>query len=278
MPLTLTPMTETIGIEATGLDLSGPLEPSDLAALQTALRDHLVLVVPGQALTPAAYLDALSLFGDLMDQHLTHLLMDEHPKIAVLDSRRSAIGDDGKAIPIGSRDWHTDHTNHARPPKMTAMYAVQLPSSGGDTGFANMQAAYQRLPADERARLAELTTVNVIESYTDYVGEATRDALKHDPQRHPFIRTHPETGRKAIYVHPGKLDRFVGMDREASLRFCNALLERTLTPDVTYRHRWRLGDLVIWDNRAVLHVAYRDYDHREGRIMYRALLEGEVPV
>ena len=278
MTVTLNPLTENVGVEVTGVDLSGSVADADVDVLTGALQDHLVMGVRDQNLTPVQYLAALGLFGELMDQHLTHLLMAEHPKIAVLDSRRSALDDDGTAMPIGARDWHTDHTNHARPPKMTALYAVQLPSQGGDTGFANMQAAYARLPEDEQADLAAMTTVNVIESHTDYVSEDTRDALKQAPQRHPFIRTHPDTGKKAIYVHPGKLDRFVGMDHDDSIRFCNALLDRVLTPDVTYRHKWRRGDMVIWDNRAVLHVAHRDYDHTEGRIMYRALLEGEVPV
>lgn len=278
MTLKLAPLSEALGIEATGIDLAGPVSAAEVGAMTDALHENLVMVVRDQNLTPPQYLDAVSLFGDLMDQHLSNLLMDAHPKIAVLDSRTSTIGDDGRAIPIGSRDWHTDHTNHARPPKMTAMYAVQLPASGGDTGFANMQAAFAHLPQAEQDDLSSMTTVNVIESYTEYVGEATRNDLIQKPQRHPFIRTHPETGRQAIYVHPGKLAHMEGMDNSESRVFINGLLDRVITPDVTYRHQWRPGDLVIWDNRGVLHVAHRDYDHREGRIMHRVILEGEVPV
>ncbi|MEQ8504729.1 MAG: TauD/TfdA family dioxygenase [Rhodospirillales bacterium] len=278
MPVSLSPLTETIGIEATGVDLSGPVDDADLAAMQDALHEHLVMVVRDQNLTPAQYLDAMSLFGDLMDQHLTELLMPEHPKIAVLDSRRAKRVLDGEIVPIGAKDWHTDHTNHARPPKMTAIYAVQLPSTGGDTGFANMQAAFAGLPDGERTKLEPLVTVNVIEQDTEYVSDSTRDALTREPQRHPFIRTHPETGKKAIYVHPGKLAHIDGMAPEESHSFVNDLLARTITPDVTYRHKWRPGDLVIWDNRGTLHLAYRDYDVTEGRIMHRVILEGEVPV
>ncbi|MEQ8227456.1 MAG: TauD/TfdA family dioxygenase [Rhodospirillales bacterium] len=278
MPVSLSPLTETIGIEATGVDLSGPVDDTDLAAMQDALHEHLVMVVRDQDLTPAQYLDAMSLFGDLMDQHLTELLMPEHPKIAVLDSRRAKRVLDGEIVPIGAKDWHTDHTNHARPPKMTAIYAVQLPSKGGDTGFANMQAAFAALPDSERSKLEPLVTVNVIEQDTEYVSDSTRDALTREPQRHPFIRTHPETGKKAIYVHPGKLAHIDGMPPEESHSFVNDLLARTITPDVTYRHKWRPGDLVIWDNRGTLHLAYRDYDVTEGRIMHRVILEGEVPV
>jgi len=278
MALSLTPLSASLGVEATGVDLARPVTPADVAAMTDALHEHLVMVVRDQSLAPSQYLDAMRLFGDLMAQHLSHLLMAEHPEIAVLDSRRSDTGPDGAAIPIGSRDWHTDHTNHERPPKMTALYAVALPASGGgDTGFANMQAAYAGLPADERDKLSAMTTVNVIEQHTTYVDDAVRRALSAAPQRHPLIRTHPVTGKKAIYVHPGKTERIDGMTPEESRRFLDDLLERVITHEVSYRHRWTPGDLVIWDNRALLHIAYRDYDHREGRVMHRVILQGEVP-
>ena len=122
-----------------------------------------------------------------------------------------------------------------------------------------------------------MITVNVIEQDTEYVNDSTRSALTAEPQRHPFIRTHPETGKKAIYVHPGKLAHFDGMAPDESQTFINDLLARTVTPDVTYRHQWRPGDLVLWDNRATLHLAHRDYDVKEGRVMHRVILQGEVP-
>jgi taurine dioxygenase len=275
--LTMNPLSEGLGIEVTGIDFSKPVAAPDVDAMTAALHENLVMVIRDQDLTTQQYLDAMRLFGELMPQHLTNLLMQEHPEIAVLDSRNSVLDSDGKGIPIGSRDWHTDHTNHDRPPKMTAMYAIKLPSKGGDTGFANMQAAFAALPPVTQAALSAMTTVNVIEKNTIYVSDDVREALTEEPQRHPLIRTHPETGRKAIYVHPGKTERIEGMQPAESLTFINDLLDRVLTPAVTYRHKWRSGDVVIWDNRGVLHLAHRDYDHREGRIMHRVILEGEVP-
>lgn len=277
MSVTLTPLSDTFGIEATGVDLAGNVDPADVAAMLAALHENLVMVVRGQALTPPQYLKATRLFGDIMPQHLTKILMPEHPEIAVLDSRKSDRDADGRAQPSGSRAWHTDHTNHARPPKYTALYAVKLPSSGGDTSFANMQAAYAALPADERAKLDPLVTVNVIESDTGNVGDDTRASLTKAPQRHPLIRTHPETRRRAIYVHPGKTAYIEGMEPDASKVFIKDLLDRAIRPGMTYRHTWRPGDLVIWDNRATLHIAHRDYDAGEGRIMHRVIVEGEVP-
>ena len=275
MPLSITPLSDAIGVEATGIDLSGPVAPDDASAMERALDEHLVMVVRGQSLTPAQYLAAVRLFGETMPQHLTNMLMKEHPEIAVLDSSETKVAPDGVFAPIGGREWHTDHTNHKRPPKYTALYAIKLPSSGGDTGFANMQRAYAALPESDRDALAQHTVVTKIED-RDYVSEAAREKYG-KPQTHPLVRTHPVTGKKAIYVHPGKLRNLEGMEEQESLDFVDSLLRRTITPDVTYRHTWRPGDLLIWDNRAVLHIAHHDYDTSEGRIMHRVLIEGEVP-
>lgn len=279
MTVNLTPLSDLFGVEATGVDLSRPVSDADAEVMRDALRDRLVLVIRDQDLSPARYVESMKIFGDPMRQHLSKLLMPEHPEIAVLDSRvANTRRDDGKVMPIGSRDWHTDHTNHPKPPKMTVLYAVRLPSKGGDTGFANMQAAFAKLNDDEQAELIKLKTVNSIEQDVGYVDDATRATFTAAPQTHPFIRTHPETGKKAIYVHPGKLARFEGWEPDESRAFVNRLLDRVLTPDVTYRHKWRPGDLVIWDNRALLHVAHTDYDPSEGRILHRMCLEGDVPV
>lgn len=277
MSISVTPMTDLFGAEVTGVDLSGPVSDDDAETLRAALRDHLVIVVRDQNLSPSQYLEATKVFGSPVEQHLSKLLMEDHPEIAVLDSRVANTKKDGKIFPIGSKAWHTDHTNHAKPPNMTVLYGVKLPAQGGDTGFANMHAAFDKLDVDEQAELAKLKTVNVIEQQADYIDDETRRTHTAAPQTHPFIRTHPETGKKAIYVHPGKLAHFEGWEAEASKDMLKQLLERVLTDDITYRHKWRPGDMVIWDNRSLMHVAHSDYDPSEGRILHRIILEGEVP-
>ena len=276
MTLELSDMSGTLGVEVTGIDLAEGVSSKEASLLQAALRDRLVMVIKNQNLSPKQYVEGIKVFGDPMHQHLAKLLMGEHPEIAVLDSRvANSKSEDGKIMPIGSKDWHTDHTNHAKPPKMTVLYAVKLPNEGGDTGFANMQDAFSGLEKDEQRHLLSLTTVNVLEQNLSYVDDKTRQLLT--PQKHPFIRTHPETGKKAIYVHPGKLAHFENMSPSDSKALLNSLLDRVLKPENTYRHKWSLGDLVIWDNRATLHVAHTDYDPNEGRILYRICLEGDVP-
>lgn len=275
MTLTFTPLSDALGVEVTGVDLTRPLSQADAAAMERALDEHLVMVVRDQKLAPGQYIAAMRQFGEIMPQHLTSMLMKEHPEIAVLDSTKTIAGADGAVIPVGAREWHTDHTNHKRPPKYTALYAVKLPKSGGDTGFANMQRAYDALSEAKKAELATHTVVTKIEDHA-YVSEADR-AKYGVPQTHPLIRTHPATGRKSIYFHPGKVRQLQGMEPAESLSFLNGILEDAIRPAITYRHKWRPGDLVIWDNRAVLHVAHRDYDPAEGRVVQRILVKGEVP-
>ena len=275
MAISMKPLTDALGIEVTGIDLSAPVAAEDVAVLERALTDHLVMVFRDQNLSSAQYLAATRLFGETMEQHLTDLLMDDHPEIAVLDSRASDVGADGRGIPLGSKDWHTDHTNHAKPPKMTALYAVALPRSGGDTGFANMHMAYDALPEEDKANLTALKTVNRIED-SSYVSDEDKQRFG-AAQIHPLVRTHPVTGKKAIFIHPGKTERIEGMDPDESGAFVDQLMARIIQPEISYRHQWRLGDLAIWDNCAVSHIAYRDYDHKEGRVMQRVILAGDTP-
>ncbi|MCB1743002.1 MAG: TauD/TfdA family dioxygenase [Gammaproteobacteria bacterium] len=279
MTIQTRPLAASIGAEVEGVDLNALVEDpgrdDTLGALQRALDRHLVLVIRDQRLSPAQYLRAAGLFGDTMPQHISDYLMPEHPHIAVLDSRKTRVGAEGRAIPLGARAWHTDHTNHARPPRYTILYALALPERGGDTGFANMQLAYERLPDATRARLDTMRTVNVIEN-NDYVSSEHKQRYG-VPQIHPLVRTHPNTGRKAIYVHPGKLAHIDGMSPAQSHDFVRELLEQGIGPDNTYRHSWRVGDMLICDNRAVMHLAYQDYDPAEKRILHRLIIEGEVP-
>lgn len=276
MAAQISPLSSALGVEATGADLSAPVSDADQAALCQAILDNHVLVIRNQELTSPQYLASVRLFGETMEQQLSTFLMEDHPEIAVLDSLKSEVDEDGNPFPVGSRDWHTDHTNHAEPPKMTALRAIQLPKSGGgNTGFANMHKAYDALSAPRQTELGALNTVNKIEdkAYVSDEARAKFGAL----QSHPLIRTHPESGKKAIYLHPGKVDHIEGMTPPDSKDFVDDLMEEIIQQDIVYRHVWQPGDMILWDNRSVLHLAHRDYDHTEQRIMHRVLLKGDKP-
>ena len=275
MSLKIRPISDALGTEVFGVDFRNPVLDGELQTLKSELAEHLVLVVRNQNLNPDQLVASVRMFGEIMPQHLTEMLMPEHPDIAVLDSRNVQPGPDGKSMPVGSRAWHTDHTNHAMPPKFTVLYAVNLPETGGDTSFANMQRAYGLLSEDERKELVNLRTLNKIEDHS-YVSDEDRSRFG-ERQSHPLIRTHPDTGRQGIYLHPGKTECIEGMTPEASRIFVDQLLDKTIVSEVIYRHRWLPGDLIIWDNRGVSHRAHADYDLKIGRVMHRVLVRGEVP-
>ena len=139
-----------------------------------------------------------------------------------------------------------------------------------------MHAAYDALPGDLRDQIASMKTHNKIEDY-NYVNATDKERFG-AVQVHPLVRTHPVTGKKALYIHPGKTEKLEGMTPSQSRTFVDSLMTRIIQPEISYRHKWRKGDLVIMDNRALLHIAFRDYDPSEGRIMHRVILQGEVPV
>lgn len=272
----ITPLSDALGAEVTGLDLN-QASNEDITALEDAVHENLVLVVRDQNMTPGQYRDAASRFGKLAPQHMTDLLMKDYPEICRLDSSIAPLKEDGSPRLIGAGNWHTDHTNFELPPKYTLLYAEKLPSKGGDTGFANMQKAFESLDDDEQAKLLKMKTANALVGKPDHTSE--EDMEKYGkPKIHPFIRTHPATGRKAIYCHPQKIAYIEGMDRDTSLELIDDLQARTINKNTMYRHKWRHGDFLICDNRGAMHKAFHDYDHTEGRIMHRILIEGEVPV
>jgi taurine dioxygenase len=276
MAVQILTLSNALGVEARGIDLTNGFTIEEEDILRRAISDHLVLVIRDQKLTPSQYLSAIQIFGQTMEQQLSAFLMQDYPEIAVLNSLNSEVDESGNLFPVGSRAWHTDHTNHAAPPKMTVLHAIQLPKSGGgDTGFANMQKAYDALPKTRCDELGSLQTVNKIEDKA-YVSDEARKKFG-ALQSHPLIRTHPESGRRSIYIHPGKVAHIKNMTPHDSKEFVNELMDEVIQPEVLYRHKWEPNDIVLWDNRAVLHLAYRNYDHTEQRIMHRVLLKGDRP-
>jgi len=273
---TVTPLGKEIGAEVSGIDLSQPVDGDTRAALKRALADHTVLVFPGQTLSPAALMAASGVFGEAMPQHYSQFNLPDFPDIGVLSSRDADRRPDGSVILRGTECWHTDHTNRERPPKATILYALSLPSKGGDTSFASMRAAYTALPEEDKKRFAGMRTVNRLDRNNTARDE---DREKYDVGIvHPLVRTHPDNGTKALYFHPTKTDHIVGMEAGESLALLDALLDRIIRPAIIYRHRWRVGDLLVCDNRAALHQAHADYDPAEGRLLYRVIVEGDRPV
>ncbi|HTZ34464.1 MAG TPA: TauD/TfdA family dioxygenase [Stellaceae bacterium] len=256
-----------IGAEVADIDLAAPVDAATRAALSQALAEHLALVFPGQSLTPEQYLAVGSLFGPVMRQHYSQHHMPGHPLIGLVHHRNGQRP---------AEDWHTDHTNHEKPPLATMLYGVEIPSSGGGTSIASMRAAYDALSADEQARLCGLRTVNSLD--IDREGTLVEDEERYaKPVVHPMVRTHPVHGSRAVYFHITKAHSIEGMSPDLSRGYMEDLLGRMIRPEIVYHHRWRKGDVLIFDDRATMHRAHGDYDRSESRVLWRILVEGDRP-
>lgn len=271
-------LTGHAGAEAVGIDLTKPVLDETKIVLNRAFVEHGVLVVRGQSLQPDQMLAAVELFGSVFQQHNTRFAIPTCPQIHYI-SNQDRFPDGTRYIP--GEGWHTDHSNDARPPKATVLHAVTLPDVGGDTQFADMAAAYAALPAAMRDRIAGLMAIHVYQSSHSArklmgLSEANKERVP-NAVLHPIVRTHPENGRKSLYINPIRIEGIVGLDHKEALPLLDELLEHAVQEKFQYRHEWRAGDLVMWDNRCLLHKANGDYDMDQTRYLYRVMLQGDVP-
>lgn len=278
MTLRLNPLSDTIGIEAVGLQLTDSPSRADIETLRNAFSQRSVLVIRDQRLEPEAMLDVVKRFGEVFEQHNKRFSLPECPEIHYIWNQERFPN--GKRY-IPGEGYHTDHSNDAVPPKATVLHAVKLPDFGGDTQFVDMASAYDGLSSDLKARVDGLQAVHVYQSSHSArklmaVEGANRDVVS-DEVVHPLVRTHPENGRRSLYLNPIRIERLVGLDNEVALPLLNDLLEHATQEKYQYRHKWEVGDLVMWDNRCLMHKANGDYDHSQDRYLLRVMLKGEKP-
>lgn len=279
--LTIAKIKPEIGAEASGVDLTRPIDAATRQRLYDALVDHVALVIRGQHFSAGQFEAAAGLFGELMEDQNRLYLAPGHPLVSVLSNRHK--DSQGKPAKLAKNaTWHTDHTNQQRPPKFTCLYAVELPERGGGTAVCNMRAAYAALPEDWRRRIDGLRTANTLIS-SARAASANPDILKAQAQKtdgptiQPLVRTHPERGTKAIWFHKSKTETILGMEPQETQDFLAELLELAIRPELTYVHEWRLGDMLLIDNRSAMHKAGFDYDPSQHRMLYRALVRGDRP-
>jgi len=269
------PIAGALGAEVAGVDLGRPLSAEIVAELRRALLDHLVLFFRDQQLTPGQLLEVARRFGTPIEYPFVTGI-DGYPEVievAKLEHERVNFGG----------IWHSDTTYLERPPMGTLLLAREVPPAGGDTLFANMYLACETLSDGMRAMLERLTAIN--SSAKADVSRTREDRVRSSPKdsgervfeaEHPVLRTHPETGRKALYVNVAHTQRFGGMTEAESAPLLNYLLGHLTKPEFTCRFRWRPGSLAFWDNRAAQHNPINDY-HGHRRIMHRVTLSGDRP-
>ncbi len=276
-------LSEHIGAEVTGIDLTQPIDEATRRRLNEAVVEHIALVIRGQKFSHRQFLQAASLFGEPMERYFSDYSVPGVPFVHELSSRHRSK--DGTVKKVGER-WHTDHTNQEYPPKYTVLHAVELPKSGGGTSVVNMRAGYEALPDDIKQRIAGMKTVNVmvgsaVKGYGNTDGVALQKQKNPEPILQPLVRTNPENGAKSLYFHPNKTENIVGLSPEDSQKLLDDLLARAVRPEFVYSHQHKVGDMFLWDNRAALHKANYDYnpaDTSQHRLLYRVLIKGERPV
>ena len=263
-----------IGAEITGVDVK-TMDDATFAAIYRTWLDYNVIAVRGQDLRIEDYLAYSRRFGRIDPHPSKSTRHPDCPEVTLLGANK--FDADGKLIMAvykrGAEGWHTDGSYDKEPFKATQLYALAIPSRGGDTLFASTYAAYDALPEKLKKRIEPLKGAYV------YGGRMKRTSLLNpedrskDPVFHPLIRTHPETGRKVLYFDRNKLLRIEGLEPAESEALIAELTGYMVQPGAEYRHQWRKGDIVIWDNRCSYHKAAGDYPPEEDRIHWRVSIK-----
>lgn len=276
------PLPAAFGAEVVGIDLGCPLSALDFARVHQAHLDHHLLVFRNQHITPAQQVAFSQRFGALQVHVLPQFRLPEYPEVLIV----SNILQDDKPIGLGDAGvyWHSDMSYKERPALGTMLYAKELPSEGGDTLFANMHAVLAALPESLAERLegryAEHSYVHKhveLRKLGAWRPKLTEQQLRDvKPVSHPMVRTHPESGRQALYVSEHFTTRVIGMPEDESQALLRDLFAISIRDEHVYRHVWSDHDLVFWDNRSLMHRAGGTPDNLR-RLMYRTTIEGDVP-
>lgn len=266
-----------IGAEIRGVDVRS-LDDTGFAAIYGAWLDSAVVVIPDQQLGIAEFLRYSRRFGRLQPHPSKSTRHPDHPEITLLGVNKfRPDGSLDQAIyRRGAEDWHTDGAYDADPFKATQLYALAVPSRGGDTLFASAYAACEALPETLRQRLAGVRGAFTYGGRRRAVALLNEEDRNRPPAFHPILRTHPETGRTALYFDPGKILFLEGIDPAESDALIDELTARMIQPEATCRHHWRAGDIVIWDNRCAYHKAAGDYPPEEDRIHWRVTIKQDT--
>jgi taurine dioxygenase len=267
------PLSGLMGAEVIGLDLGRPLDELTRERIHDAFLKYQILVFRGQKLTKQQQVAFTEQFGPLERHTLRNKGTNDVPLVHVVTN----MDDDGNLLGrVKSDAWHSDKSFRPAPSMATILHAVTMPPSGGDTMFANMYAAYDALPEAEKRELADVKVIHSWEFSRENIGRVMSDEERRDAptNSHPLVRVHPETGRKALFVgiHACGLE---GMSPEAGQERIKKLEEHATRDEFVYRHNWRPGDLVMWDNRCLLHRADGNFETAKyPRVLHRTCLRG----
>jgi taurine dioxygenase len=272
------PVAGTLGAEISGVDLSQSLDAATVAEVNQALLDNLVIFFRNQHIAPEQQIAFARNFGELhIHPYIPHL--EGYPEVLALTSKADGPGD----MAYQSNTWHTDLTYQAEPPKACVLRAVEVPEAGGDTMWNNLYAAYDGLSDPLKKFIDGMTAIHYIAvsmpaDFLEQNYSAKQVARFHEvtpPVEHPVVRTHPETGRKCLFVNRNFTSHIKGLHRKESDALLAFLIQHTEQPEFVVRFHWAKDSIAMWDNRCTQHYAVVDYDRQ--RTMHRVTICGDRP-
>ena len=281
MTLRIVPLSDALGAEVSGLDWARPLDDSAVAALKDAFLEFHLLCLRSEPLTSLAFLRLARHFGTPQTQLIADGRQADAPEVSRLETTypsRADKPDDMRLVRLSG--WHTDDSYFPVPAKATLLQALAIPDSGGQTRFANMRTAYRDLPEEVKARIEGLRAVHRYDTRRAKARpiELTKEEEAETQEAvHPLARRHEDTGEKAIYFNANRTDRVVGLSGAEGDSLLDQLDQHTIQPKYQYHHTWRVGDILIWDNRCLIHSVNMDFPVGQRRIHQRLLLAGAAP-
>lgn len=286
MTMTINRLSDALGAEATGITLASDVDETVIRRIEDALCEHLVLVFRDQDLAPGEQVAFARRFGELVVRVSGEFLHPEHPEVLMLSNRMVDGKYTGATAAYAGEVWHTDLTYAARPSMGSMLHALEVADEGGDTAWANMYMAYETLPDETKRRIEGRQAIHVRDRRSNPRAlpsdQFDRDvdkyySIKVPDSLHPMVRVHPVTGRKALFVSPRFTVSIDGMDDAEAQKLLDELFAHQVRSDFIYRHKWRLGDLVFWDNRATIHLACGGIVPPGIRTLHRTSIAGGVP-
>jgi len=283
MGISITRLGSAAGAEVAGLDLARPLEAETAGKLARALAEHCVLLIRNADITPEQHVAFSRHFGTLEGHLLADFSLPGHPEIFVVSNVKE--GGKLKGAIYAGQFWHSDLSYMAKPSLGSLLLCREMPAVGGDTMWTNMYMAYDTLSDTMKAFIGRLKAVHdYSHAYDTYFSKlpdrpplTPEQRAKTPPVEHPMVRTHPVTGRKALYVNAGFTKGIAGMPEEESRPILDFLFRHSTRPEFTYRHKWQVHDMMFWDNRCSMHYAVSDYDYTARRHMHRTTIAGDAP-
>lgn len=283
MSVSIRRLAAACGAQVTGIDVRQPLPDSPVAQIQHALGEHGVLLFRDCDIDPQQHIAFSRHFGPLEAHVIGDFALPGHPEVFVVSNVLE--GNRPKGAVYAGQYWHSDLSYMKKPSLGSLLLCREMPEIGGDTMFANMYAAYETLSGPLKSFISSLKAIHDYSHAYDtfFSGLKERPPLtpeqkaKTPPVEHPMVRSHPVTGRQALYVNPGFTTGIADMPDEESRPILEFLFRHSSRPEFVYRHRWRIHDLIFWDNRCTMHYALADYDFSVRRHMHRTTIAGDEP-